>query len=185
MSLANKINELLTREATPERRGVWRWVSRIMPAGLTGLKIALAAALLVNAATDGGLLDDSMAELNAVLAARFGRGLSTENMAIALAAIVLFQDGGNRLMSILQRTLEVAMKPLLNERYQKGQEEGLEEGLERGMERGLEEGLEKGLEKGLEEKQREWEAWLMRRRESGEFAWDDEDPPPSNGDGRE
>ena len=62
---------------------------------------------------------------------------------------------------LLQRTLEVAMKPLLNERYLKGQEEG------------------------LEEKQREWEAWLMRRRESGEFAWDDEDPPPSNGDGRE
>ena len=165
MSLANKINELLTREAAPERRGVWRWVSRIMPAGLTGLKIALAVGLLANAATDGGLLDDSMAELNTVLAARFGRGLSTENMAIALAAIVLLQDGGNRLMSILQRTLEVAMKPLLSERYLKGQEEG--------------------LEKGLEEKQREWEAWLMRRRESGEFAWDDEDPPPSNGDGCE
>ena len=70
---------------------------------------------------------------------------------------------------LLQRTLEVAMKPLLIERYQ----------------RGLEEGLEEGLEKGLEEKQREWEAWLMRRRESGEFTWDDEDPPPSNGNGRE
>ena len=54
-------------------------------------------------------------------------------------------------MSILQKTLEVAMKPLLNERYQKGRRI----------------------------KQQEWEAWLKRQQESYGFTWDENDPPPS------
>ena len=64
-------------------------------------------------------------------------------------------------MSILQKTLEVAMKPLLNERYQKGQEQG-----ER-------------------RKQQEWEAWLKRQQESYGFTWNENDPPPSYSNGRE
>ena len=156
MSLANKINELITREAPPERRGVWRWVSRIAPAGLAGLKIALAVALLAEAATDGAL-GDLAAQLDTVLAARLGKGLSPENTAIALAAVVLVQDGGKRGMSILQRTLEAAMKPLLSERYQKGRED---------------------------EKQ-EWESWLERQREAGISGGNPDDPPPSDKNGRE
>ena len=58
-------------------------------------------------------------------------------------------------MPVLQKTLEIAMKPLLNERYQKGQEQG------------------------WEEKQQEWESWLKRQQESVGFTWNDNDPPPS------
>jgi hypothetical protein len=152
MSLANRINELLTREAVPERQGVWRWVSRLMPAGLTGVKIALAMVLLAEAATGDGILGDLNTQMNTVLAARFGKGLSPENAAIALAAVVVLQDGGTRGMSILQKTLEVAMKPLLKERYQKGQED----------------------------KQQEWESWLNRQREAGASEWNPDDPPPSD-----
>ena len=172
MSLSSKINEFLTREVAPERRGVWRWVSRITPAGLTGLKIALAAALLANAATDGAL-GDLTAQFDTILAARFGKGLSPENTAIALAAVVLLQDGGKRAMSILQKTLEVAMKPLLNERYHKGQEDGLEQG------------WEQGLEQGERRRQQEWEAWLERQRQAGISGGDPDDPPPSDSNGSE
>ena len=162
MNLASKINELIIRDSPPARQGVWRWVSRVMPAGLTGLKIALAAALLADAAATDGILGEAMAQVNPVLTARFGRGLSSEDAAIALAAVVLVQDGGTRGMSILQRTLEIAMKPLLSERFQKG----------------MEVGMEKGVEKGVEENQRLWEEWLNRQREAGKSDWDD-DPPPS------
>ncbi len=155
MNLAVRINELLLRDTSPERRGVWRWVSRLMPAGLTGVKIALAVVLLAEAATDNGILDGLTAEMNTVLAVRFGRGLSAENAAIALAAVVLIQDGGTRAMSILQKTLEVAMKPLLSERYRKGR---------------------------TDEKQ-EWEAWLERQRQTGISDWNPDDPPPSDGNG--
>lgn len=155
MSLASRINELLLRDAPPERRGVWGWVTRLMPAGLAGVKIALAVALLADAAVTDGILDGLTAEMNTILSARFGRGLSSENAAIALAAIVLIQDGGKRGMSILQRTLEVAMKPLLSERYQKGR---------------------------TDEKQ-EWEAWLERQREAGISDWNPDDPPPSDRNG--
>ena len=180
MSLANRINELLTRDAAPERKGIWRWVYQLMPAGLTGVKIALAVVLLAEAATDDGLLDGLTAEMNALLSVRFGRGLSPENAAIALAAVVLLQDGGKRGMSILQKTLEAAIKPLLTERFQKGMEVGLERGLEQGLERGLEVGLEQGLERGIEENQRLWEEWLERQRDSG---WNPDDPPPSEKNG--
>ena len=89
MSLASRINELLLRDAAPERQGIWRWVTRLMPAGLAGVKIALAAVLLADAAAADGILDGLTAEMNTILSARFGRGLSSENAAIALAAVVL------------------------------------------------------------------------------------------------
>ena len=126
-----------------------------MPAGLAGVKIALAAVLLADAAAADGILDGLTAEMNTILSARFGRGLSSENAAIALAAVVLIQDGGQRGMSILQKTLEVAMKPLLSERYHKGR---------------------------TDEKQ-EWEAWLERQRHAGISGWNPDDPPPSDRNG--
>ena len=153
MSLASRINELLLREAAQERQGFWRWVTRAMPAGLAGVKIALAVVLLADAA--GGILDGLTAEMSAILSARFGGSLSSENAAIALAAVVLAQDGGKRGMSILQRTLELAMKPLLSERYQKGRTD----------------------------KQQEWKAWLERQRQAGISDWNADDPPPSDGNG--
>ena len=71
----------------------------------------------------------------------------------ALAAIVLLDDGGKRAMSIAQKALRLAIRPLLNERYRTG--------------RAL----------GMAEKQKEWEAWLRLQQEAG-VTWPVDDPPP-------
>ena len=61
-------------------------------------------------------------------------------------------------MSIAQRALRLAIRPLLNERHRTGRVEGHVEG--RSKER------------------QEWEAWLRRQQEAG-ATWHSDDPPPS------
>ena len=56
-------------------------------------------------------------------------------------------------MSIAQRALRLAIRPLLNERHQTG------------------------LVEGRSEERQEWEAWLERQQEAG-TTWRAEDPPP-------
>ena len=60
-------------------------------------------------------------------------------------------------MSIAQRALRLAIRPLLNERHRTGIVEGRVE--------------------GRSEERQEWEAWLERQQESG-ATWRTEDPPP-------
>ena len=52
-------------------------------------------------------------------------------------------------MSIAQKALRLAIRPLLNERHRTGRSEN----------------------------QKEWEAWLQRRQEDG-ITWPADDPPP-------
>ena len=72
-------------------------------------------------------------------------------------------------MSIAQRALKLAMRPLLNERYQTGLSEGRVEGHI--------EGLVEGHAEGRAENHREWEEWLERQRDAG-VAFLDDYPTP-------
>ena len=78
-------------------------------------------------------------------------------MAVALAAVVLLDDGGKRAMSIAQKALRLAIRPLLNERHRTG--------------------MTRGEVVGRSENQKEWEAWLQRQQEAG-ATWHTDDPPP-------
>ena len=60
-------------------------------------------------------------------------------------------------MSIAQRALRLAIRPLLNERHQTGRVEGNVE--------------------GRSEERQEWEVWLRRQQEAG-ATWHADDPPP-------
>ena len=60
-------------------------------------------------------------------------------------------------MSIAQRALRLAIRPLLNERHRTGIVEGRSE--------------------GRSEERQEWEAWLERQQEAG-TTWRTDDPPP-------
>ena len=68
-------------------------------------------------------------------------------------------------MSIAQRALRLAIRPLLNERHRTGLVEGRSEG------------RVEGRSEGRSEERQEWEAWLERQQEAG-ATWHTEDPPP-------
>ena len=170
MSLARKISELLTNdEATSERRGIWGALLRLAAPSVVGVKVALAAVALADGLARSGALGETAAQASTTLAAQIGRGASPESAAMALAAIVLLDDGGKRAMSIAQRALRLAIRPLLNERHQTGLVEGRSEGLV--------EGRSEGRVEGRSEERQEWEAWLERQQEAG-TTWRTEDPPP-------
>ena len=170
MGLATKISELLTgaddgppgsptpSPAPSERRGFWGGLWRLAAPGLAGVKLALAAVALLDAAATSGLLGASAAEISQALAAQIGRGAAPGTAAIALAALVLLDDGGKRAMSIAQKALRLVMRPLLNERHRTG--------------------MAVGEVAGQSRKQEEWEAWLQRRQEDG-ITWPADDPPPA------
>ncbi len=65
-------------------------------------------------------------------------------------------------MSIAQKALKFAMRPLLNERHRTG----------------LSEGRTEGRVEGRTETQKEWEEWLERQREAGTIDLQPDDPPP-------
>ena len=154
MSLARKINELLTRDdALAERRGIWGAILRFTSPSLAGLKILLAITALANVLAAGGALGETAGQVSAAIASKIGRGAAPEATVIALAVTVLLHDGGTRAMSIAQKALKFAIRPLLNERHQTG------------------------FHEGRVENQKEWEKWLERRRDAG-IAWPDDDPPP-------
>ena len=88
--------------------------------------------------------------------------------------MVLLDDGGKRAMSIAQRALRLAIRPLLNERHQTGRVEGRAEGRVEGRA----EGRVEGNVEGRGEERQEWEAWLRRQQEAG-TTWRADDPPPS------
>ena len=69
-------------------------------------------------------------------------------------------------MSIAQKALKFAMRPLLNERHRTGLSEGRTEG------------RVEGRAEGRTETQKEWEEWLERQREAGAIDLRPEDPPP-------
>ena len=162
MSLARKINDLLTREdVLAERRGMLATMLRLASPSLAGVKIMLAAATLANALATSGVLGETAAQVSAAIASKIGRGASPEVTMIALATVVLLHDGGTRAMSIAQRALKLAMRPLLNERYQTG----------------LSEGSAEGRVEGRTENQEEWEEWLERQRDAGATLVDDHPPP--------
>ena len=177
MGLATKISELLTGAddglpgaPTPspspsERRGFWVGLWRLAAPGLAGVKLALAAVALLDAAATSGLLGAGAAEVSRALAAQIGRGAAPGTAAIALAALVLLDDGGKRAMSIAQKALRLVMRPLLNERHRTG------------MAVGIDVGMTRGAVAGRSEKQKEWEAWLERQQEAG-ATWLTDDPPP-------
>lgn len=152
MSLARKISELLIRDDAPsERRGIWGAILRFTSPSLAGVKILLAATALANALAAGGALGETAGQVGAAIASKIGKGVAPEVTVIALAVAVLLHDGGTRAMSIAQRALKFAMRPLLNERYRTGRTEN----------------------------QKEWEAWLQRQQEAGAVNLRDDDPPPS------
>ena len=157
MGLATKISELLTREAArPERRGFWGALLRLAAPGLAGVKIALAAITLLEAMAASGLLGETAAGVSALLAAQIGRGVaSPATTATALALIVILDDGGKRAMSIAQKALQFAIRPLLNERHRTG------------------------FAQGQVETQHEWETWLRRQQDAG-ATWRPDDPPPGD-----
>ena len=165
MGLATKISELLTREAArPERRGFWGALLRLAAPGLAGVKIALAAITLLEAMAVSGLLGETAAGVSALLAAQIGRGVaSPATTATALALIVILDDGGKRAMSIAQKALQFAIRPLLNERHRTGFAQGRVE----------------GRVEGQVETQNEWETWLQRRQDAG-TTWPPDDPPPGD-----
>ena len=72
-------------------------------------------------------------------------------------------------MSIAQRALRLAIRPLLNERHRTGIVEG--------RVAGRSEGRVEGRVEGRSEERQEWEAWLRRQQEAG-TTWRTEDPPP-------
>ena len=61
-------------------------------------------------------------------------------------------------MSIAQKALRLAIRPLLNERHRTG------------------------MTRGEVVKQKEWEAWLQRQQEAG-ATWHTDDPPPGGPSG--
>ena len=78
MGLATKISELLTgaddgpptpSPAPSERRGFWGGLWRLAAPGLAGVKLALAAVALLDAAATSGLLGAGAAEVSQALAA--------------------------------------------------------------------------------------------------------------------
>ena len=155
MSLARRINELLTGDDDPaERRGVWGAILRFTSPSLAGIKITLAATALVQALAEGGALGTTATQVSAAIAAKIGKGATLEATVIALAVTVLLHDGGTRAMSIAQKALKFAMRPLLNERHRTG------------------------LSEGRTETQKEWEKWLERQREAGAVNLQPDDPPP-------
>ena len=104
MSLARKINDLLTREDTlAERRGMLAAVLRLASPSLAGIKIMLAVATLTNALATGGALGETAAQVSAAIASKIGQGATPEATMIALAVLVLLHDGGGRAMSITHR----------------------------------------------------------------------------------
>ena len=164
MSLARKINDLLTGEDTlAERRGMLAAILRLASPSLVGIKIMLAIATLANASATGGALGETAAQVSAAIASKIGRGATPEATMIALAVLVLLHDGGGKAMSITQKALKFAMRPLLNERHQTGLIEGRTEG------------RTEGREVGRTEERQEWEEWLERQRDAG-VTWVD-DPP--------
>ena len=172
MGLATKISELLTgADAGPpgppsERRGFWGGLWRLVSPGLAGIKLTLAAVALLDAAATSGLLGTAAAEVSQAIAAQIGRGAAPGTAAIALAAVVLLDDGGKRAMSIAQKALRLAIRPLLNERHRTG----------------MVVGMTRGEVVGRSEKQKEWEAWLQRQQEAG-ATWHTDDPPPGRPSG--
>ena len=167
MSLARRINELLTGDDDPaERRGIWGSILRFTSPSLAGIKIMLAATALVQALAEGGVLGATATQVSAAIAAKIGKGATPEATVIALAVTVLLHDGGTRAMSIAQKALKFAMRPLLNERHQTGLSEGRIEG------------RVEGRVEGRTEAQKEWEEWLERQREAGAVNLQPDDPPP-------
>ena len=163
MSLARRINELLTGDNDPaERRGIWGAILRFTSPSMAGIKIMLAATTLVQVLAEGGVLGATATQVGAAIAAKIGKGATPETTVIALAVIVLLHDGGTRAMSIAQKALKFAMRPLLNERHQTG----------------LIEGRTEGRVEGRTETQQEWEEWLERQREAGAVNLQPDDPPP-------
>ena len=181
MGLATKISELLTREAArPERRGFWGALLRLAAPGLAGVKIALAAITLLEAMAASGLLGETAAGVSALLAAQIGRGLaSPATTATALALIVILDDGGKRAMSIAQKALQFAIRPLLNERHRTGFAQGRVDGWVEGRIEGQVEGRVEGKVEGRAETQHEWETWLRRQQNAG-ATWPPTDPPPGS-----
>ena len=163
MSLARKISELITQDGAPaERRGIRGALLRLAAPGVAGIKVTLAAVALADALARSGTLGEAAAQASATIAAQIGRGAPPESAAMALAAMVLLDDGGKRAMSIAQRALRLAIRPLLNERHQTGRVEGRVE----------------GHVEGRSKERQEWEAWLRRQQEAG-ATWRSDDPPPS------
>ena len=72
-------------------------------------------------------------------------------------------------MSIAQKALQFAIRPLLNERHRTGFAEGWAQGWV--------EGWVEGWAEGRAERQREWETWLRRQQNAG-ATWRPDDPPP-------
>ena len=65
-------------------------------------------------------------------------------------------------MSIAQKALQFAIRPLLNERHRTGFAQGRVE----------------GWVEGRAETQNEWETWLRRQQNAG-ATWRPDDPPPA------
>ena len=156
MSLTTKISELLSRaddadgdRPPSERRGFWGWLGRVIAPGLAGVKLALAVVTALEVAAGSGALGEAASEVSQAIAAQIGRGAPPGTAALALAAIVLLDDGGKRAMSIAQKALRLAIRPLLNERHRTGRAE----------------------------MQQEWEAWLQQQQEAG-ATWHTDYPPP-------
>ena len=115
---------------------------------------------------EGGALGTTATQVSAAIAAKIGKGATPEATVIALAVTVLLHDGGTRAMSIAQKALKFAMRPLLNERHRTGLSEGRTEG------------RVEGRAEGRTETQKEWEKWLERQREAGAVNLQPDDPPP-------
>ena len=82
-------------------------------------------------------------------------------------------------MSIAQKALQFAIRPLLNERHRTGFAQGRVDGWVEGRIEGQVEGRVEGKVEGRTETQNEWETWLRRQQDAG-ATWRPDDPPPGD-----
>ena len=184
MSVITKFNEWLTSQQAGSERPRRRWV-RYLGNGVTSVKVALAATVVVDLAASVEIIDGAASFAGKVIGygpiAGTVERIGTEDATVVVLMLVLLQDGGER-MGIATKALKIVMKPLLDERYRTGRRMGRQEGVQLGRQEGVAEGVQLGRQEGVQlgasQNQQQWEEWLERERESGR-SFSDDNPPPS------
>lgn len=86
---------------------------------------------------------------------------------IALATWFVGVPGITHVWSLSQRIIEMVIRTIIRRQLDESKEQGRLEG------------NDKGRAEGRVELHDEYQKWLARRMETGQFVWDDDDPPPA------
>ena len=89
---------------------------------------------------------------------------------IALATWLVGIPGINHVWSLTQRIIGMGIRTIIRKQLDESKEEGRREGTAKGR-------VEGRLD-GRVELHGEYQEWLTRRTETGQFVWDEGDPPP-------